>query len=207
LRSIELTVPGDASAAAFFVCAAAALPGSRLVVRNMGLNPLRTGFLRVLERMGAAIDVRARGEACGEPAGDLEVTGGTLGGTTIEADEVPALVDEIPALSVIAASSGSPTVIGGAAELRVKETDRLSALAEGLGALGAEVRERPDGLELSGTGFRSGGTIDARGDHRIAMSFALAGLFAPGRVVVNGAETAAISDPDFWATLERLRAT
>jgi len=207
LRSIDFTVPGDPSAAAFFVCAAAALPGSRLLVRNMGLNPSRVGFLRVLERMGAAFEVRDHGEVCGEPAGDLEVTGRTLRGTTIEAEEIPSLVDEIPALSIIAASAGTPTIVRGAAELRVKETDRLSALAQGLEALGAEVREQPDGLELGGTGFTSGGTIDARGDHRIAMSFALASFFAPERVVVNGAETAAISDPGFWETLERLRRT
>ncbi|HET9885949.1 MAG TPA: 3-phosphoshikimate 1-carboxyvinyltransferase, partial [bacterium] len=198
-------VPGDPSAAAFFAAAAAASPGSRLVLEDVLLNPTRLGFYRLLSRMGARVTQRRRRTWCGENAGDLIIEAAQLNAFRITAPQVPALVDEIPVLAVVAAGAcRGRSHIRGAAELRVKESDRLSALANGLRALGATVEEFPDGLTIDG-GKLHGGRIDAQRDHRIAMAFRIAGLFATGPVVIaGGADSARISHPGFerdWSAL------
>lgn len=204
LEPIDIRVPGDPSAAAFYVCAALLVPGSRIRIRWVGANPTRTGYLAVLGRMGARIARHEAGDAAGEPVEDLEVSSATLRGTVIAADEIPSLIDEVPILAIAAACAETATEFFGASELRVKETDRLSALAAGLRILGVEVDERPDGLRVAGGGFRRGGRVDARGDHRIAMSFGVAALCAPGPVEIEGSESASVSDPGFGETLARL---
>lgn len=204
LAPLEMDIPGDPSAAAFYLAAAAIVPGSRLVVRGVSTNPTRTGFLDVLSRMGARLSVTPRGGTT-EPLGDIELEAAELTGTTIGPDEVPAVIDEIPVLAVIAACATSPTRITGAGELRHKECDRLAALAEGLGALGADIEERPDGLVIRGGGFSRGARVRTHGDHRIAMSMAVAALAAPERVEIDEDHVHAVSDPDFPAALARLR--
>ena len=204
LRPPRGRVPGDPSAGAFFAAAAAALPGSDLVLRDVALNATRLGFYRALERMGAKVDATRLRTWCGEPAGDLRVRAGRLRGISLRPAAVPAMLDEIPVLAVLAAGAAQgATRIRGAGELRVKESDRLAALAEGLRRLGAEVRERPEGLDLVG-GALHGGRVDARGDHRIAMAFRIAGLMAAGRVRIDGAAAMRISHPAFDRDLARL---
>jgi 3-phosphoshikimate 1-carboxyvinyltransferase len=197
-------VPGDPSAGAFFAAAAAALAGSDVVLRDVARNPTRLGFYRALARMGARVRAGRARRWCGEPAGDVRVRAGKLRGITVVPASIPALLDEIPVLAVLAAGAArGATSIRGAGELRVKESDRLAALAEGLARLGADVLERADGLRIRGGRLRQG-TVDARGDHRIAMAFRVAGLLARGTVRVRGAHAAAISHPGFDRDLRRL---
>jgi 3-phosphoshikimate 1-carboxyvinyltransferase len=200
----EGTIPGDPSAAAFFAAAAAALPGSDLRIDDCLLNPTRLGFYRLLARIGARVELAPRRTWCGEAAGTIRVRAGALRAFRIGRAAVPSLVDEIPILAVLAAGRCRGTSrITGAEELRVKESDRIAALAEGLRALGTRVEELPDGLVIEGGAFGSG-KIDARGDHRIAMAFTVAGLFASGPVVIRGASSAAVSHPSFERDLEAL---
>lgn len=196
----EITVPGDFSSAAFVLAAAAALPGSEVTVEDVGVNPTRTSALEILRAMGAAVEISASSEHSGEPVAAVTVRGGRLRGVTIAGPMIPQVIDELPILGVVAAASAGVTVIRDAAELRVKESDRIAALARGLRALGATVEERPDGLAIEGGRLR-GGTVDAAGDHRLVMAFAVAGLLAAGPVTVRGAETAAVSFPGFFETL------
>lgn len=199
-------LPGDPSAGAFFAAAAAALPGSRLVLRDVSLNPTRLGLYRALARMGARIGHRRGRRWCGEPAGELHVRAGHLRGITLGGAAVPSLLDEIPVLCVLAAGAAhGVTRVRGAGELRVKESDRIAALAEGLARLGADVEELSDGLVIRG-GRLHGGTVDAHGDHRIAMAFRIAGLLASGPVRVRGASAVGISHPDFEHDLRALLA-
>ncbi len=204
LRAPAGRVPGDPSAGAFFGAAAAALPGSALVLEDVGVNSTRLGFFRALARMGARVSQVATRRWCGEPVGELRVAAGRLRGIRLRAASIPGLIDELPVLAVLAAGAArGRTVISGAAELRVKETDRISAVADGLKALGGLVEERPDGLVLVG-GRLQGGTVDARGDHRIAMAFRIAGLLADGPVRVRGGDAIRISHPGFDRDLRRL---
>ncbi len=204
LRAPVGRVPGDPSAGAFFAAAAAALPGSDLRLQDVALNPTRLGFYRALARMGARVDATRRRTWCGEPAGDLRIRSGRLRGIALGAAAVPALLDEIPVLAALAAGAASGrTRIRGAAELRVKETDRIAAMAAGLAALGADVRELPDGLEVAG-GVLRGGRVDARDDHRVAMAFRIAALLAHGPVRLSGARAMRISHPGFDRDLARL---
>ena len=205
LRAPAGTVPGDPSAGAFFAAAAAALPGSDLVLEDVCLNPTRLGFFAALSRMGARVQRRRLRTWCGEPVGEIRVRPGRLRGIHVRAAQVPGMIDELPVLAVIAAAAGrGRTTIGGAAELRVKESDRISGIAEGLTALGAEVVERPDGWVLEGGRLR-GGRVEARGDHRLAMAFRVAGTIASGPVRVGGASSMAVSHPSFDRDLRRLR--
>ena len=204
LRAPGGRVPADPSAGAFFAAAAAALPGSDLTLAGVATNPTRLGFYRALVRMGARVEATPTGRWCGEPIGDLRIRSGRLGGIRIGAASVPSLVDELPVLAVLAAGAATGrTTLTGAAELRVKETDRLAAVAAGLAALGGRCRERPNGLVIEGGTLR-GGTVDARGDHRIAMAFRVAGLLATGPVRVRGAGVLRISHPAFDRDLRRL---
>jgi len=212
-EAIDVEVCGDASSAAFFAVAASIVPGSDVAVEDVCLNPTRTGYLAVLQRMGADVTVRSYGERAGEPVGALRVRGAGLRGTDVAAAEVPATIDEIPILAVAAAAAAGPTTIRGAGELRVKESDRLAVMTTVLRALGAAVEELPDGLVIEGGGFSLPAAaradvpvrIDGAGDHRVVMAAAVAAL-ACGRVVqIDGARAASVSYPGFFATLEGLR--
>jgi 3-phosphoshikimate 1-carboxyvinyltransferase len=203
LSARAVVVPGDISSAAFLLAAAAALPGSELTVEDVGLNPTRTGVLDMLQAMGADLVMERTAEAGGEPVGRVTVRGGPLRGIRIGGALIPRLIDELPVLCVAATAATGTTSITDAAELRVKESDRIGALTRGLRALGGEVEERPDGMVIYGSRLR-GGRVDAGGDHRVAMAFAVAGLLARGPVVVEGAEAISVSFPEFPRTLQDL---
>jgi 3-phosphoshikimate 1-carboxyvinyltransferase len=204
----EVEIPGDFSAAAPFVVAATLLAGSELTLHGVNLNPRRIGLLDVLERMGGQIAVFNRRRIGGEPGGDLDVRPAQLVGTTISAREVPLLVDELPLFALLAVHAHGDSVLRGAAELRAKETDRIEAVVDGLRRLGAHIRATPDGFHVRGVPSRlRGGTVDARGDHRIAILGAIAGLVSREGVEVEGAEAAAVSFPGFYDLLDSLRAT
>jgi len=205
LRGGRFAIPGDVSSAAFWAVAAAALPGSRIELVDVGLNPTRIAFLDVLARAGAAVQIEEAGALAGEPVGRVVVAAGTPRPLVIGPAEVPGLIDELPALAAWAALAGEIEV-SGAGELRAKESDRISALVAGLRALGAEADERPDGFRVRGGHRPAGGTADACGDHRLAMAFALVALGARGPSVVQGAEAVAVSYPEFFEVLDVLRA-
>ncbi len=196
LRPFQLDVPGDPSQAAFWVVAACVTPGSDVVVENVYLGPGRTGFLDVLGRMGADV----------ERVGDNEVRAryGPLRGTEVGGVEVPGLIDEIPVLAVAAAAAEGPTLFGGAAELRVKESDRIATVADGLRAFGAQVETKADGFIVNGGGALVGARADAQGDHRVAMAMAVAAMAADGDSLIDGWESVATSYPTFEAHLTAL---
>jgi 3-phosphoshikimate 1-carboxyvinyltransferase len=200
----DFRVPGDISSAAFWLVAAAACPGAHLRIKRVGLNPSRTGILAVLARMGARVREFEENNF-GEPVGSVEVTGARLKATRIEGKEIPNVIDEIPILAVAAALAEGTTVIADAAELRVKETDRLAAVAAHLQSMGVSVVEHPDGLEITG-GILRGASVDSRGDHRIAMAFAIAGLFAEGDTRITGTDCVNTSYPGFYEVLRRVMA-
>ena len=203
----ELHVPGDPSSAAFLVAAACVVPGSRLTVEGVGLNWTRTGFFQIARRMGASIEgdlELASAAGAHEPIGSLEVSAGGLHATTVEAAEVPLAIDELPLVALLGAFAEGETVVRGAAELRVKESDRIAGVVDGLGALGADIEATDDGFAVRGTGGLRGGVIESRGDHRLAMLGAVAGLASREGVEVVGMEAAAVSYPGFEADLEHL---
>jgi 3-phosphoshikimate 1-carboxyvinyltransferase len=198
----SLEVPGDPSSAAFWIGAGLLVPGASVTVRGVDVNPTRTGFLSVLERMGARVVREAEAPRAGDPVASLHVSGGqALRGTEIRPSEVPSLLDEIPLLAVVASQASGETRVTGAKELRVKESDRLKQLVLGLRAMGADIEELDDGFVLRGPVRLRGSEIDAAHDHRIAMCFAIAGLVADGQTEVEGAEWADISYPGFFARL------
>ncbi len=204
LHAAEVDVPGDLSAAAFLLAAAALVPRSRLLLRGVGVNPTRTAFLDHLARAGVAVARGNERTESGEPRADLLMEAGTLRPVTVGPEEAPGLIDELPLVAVLAAFARGTSEIRGASELRVKESDRIAAGAEGLALLGARVEERPDGWIIHGGGSLRGGVVDACGDHRIAMAFLVAGLRAREGVSVRGAEAARVSDPGFLPRLRRL---
>jgi 3-phosphoshikimate 1-carboxyvinyltransferase len=205
LRLGEVDVPGDFSSAAPLLAAAALIPGSDLTVHGVGLNPRRTGLLAVLERMGARVAIFNRHRAGREPVGDVQVQHAQLAATEIGAAEVPLLVDELPLVALLAAYAHGKTIVRGAVELRVKESDRVEAVTDLLNATGAHVKSREDGWEITGVPTRlKGGHVDARGDHRIAMLGAVVGLASREGVEIEGAETVAISFPGFYDVLDSL---
>jgi 3-phosphoshikimate 1-carboxyvinyltransferase len=199
----EVTVPGDFSAAAPFIVAATLLPGSELTIHDVGLNPRRTGLLDVLERMGARISIFNRRKVGGERMGDIDVRSAELTATNVGADEVPLLIDEIPLFALAAGSAHGDSRLTGAAELRVKESDRIETVTNGLRALGVRIRERDDGFDLRGVPARpTGGRMASNGDHRVAMVAAVAGVVSREGVDVGGAEAVAISFPGFFELLD-----
>jgi 3-phosphoshikimate 1-carboxyvinyltransferase len=203
LRLGEVEVPGDFSAAAPFVVAAALLPGSELTVHDVGLNPRRTGLLDVLERMGARITALHRHRSAGEPIGDLLVQATPLVATTVSAEEVPRMVDELPLFALAAACARGESSVEGARELRVKETDRIETVTTSLRALGIRIEKRDDGFGVRGVPTRpKGGGMGSDGDHRIAMLGAVAGLVSRGGVEVEDAEAVAVSFPGFFELLD-----
>jgi 3-phosphoshikimate 1-carboxyvinyltransferase len=203
LRLGEVVVPGDFSAAAPFVVAASLLPGSELTIHDVGLNPRRTGLLDVLARMGARITIFHRHKSGGEPVGDLEVRSAELTATAVTAEEVPLLVDELPLFALAAACARGVSKVEGARELRVKETDRIETVTSSLRGVGVRIAETEDGFTVRGvpTRFR-GGSIDSRGDHRIAMLGAVAGLVSRDGVELGDPQAVAVSFPGFFELLD-----
>ena len=200
-------MPGDISAAAYWMIAAAMTPGSELSLPNVGVNPRRTGVIDALRQMGARIELGNRREASGEPVADLVVRGATLHGVMLDDELIVRAVDELPTLAVAAALAQGVTEIRDAAELRVKESDRIAATASMLRAMGVEVEEWPDGMRIVGGQLR-GATVDSHGDHRIAMSAAVAALASEpesGPTTIRRADAVEISYPGFWRDLNRLR--
>ncbi len=202
LKSRSIEVPGDISSAAFLLVGASVAPQSDLLLKNVGINPSRDGILRILERMGARIAIENRRMLCGEPVADLRVRASELQGIEVPRAWVPLAIDEFPALLIAAACAQGRTVVRGAEELRVKESDRIEAMARGLSTLGVSVQTAPDGITVEG-GALGGGTVDSCSDHRVAMAFSIAGLVAKERIVVNDCANVATSFPDF---LEHMRA-
>ncbi|MBI3268674.1 MAG: 3-phosphoshikimate 1-carboxyvinyltransferase [Planctomycetes bacterium] len=192
-----LHIPGDISSAAFPLAATALLPGSRLSITGVGLNPTRTAFLDVLERMGTAVEAHGVKETSGEPVGRLTARHAELRAVQVGGADIPGLIDELPILAALATQAEGTTLIRDAAELRVKESDRLHALAVGLARMGAKVEERPDGLAITGPSLLRGARLETYGDHRIAMAFYVAGLVAKGRTVLADAECIDVSFPGF----------
>lgn len=205
IRNVSsLSIPGDLSSAAFLLVAGSLLPGSEVRVEEVGLNPTRTGILDVLRSFGADVRVADARESCGEPRGTVVVRAGDRRPLTLGAEDVPRTLDELPLVAVLGALAEGETVIHGAAELRVKESDRISAIARGLAAMGARIDALPDGLAVHGPCRLRGASVDAGGDHRIAMALAVAALAAEGETSIEGWESVAVSYPEFERDLEAL---
>jgi 3-phosphoshikimate 1-carboxyvinyltransferase len=204
LQAIEAVIPGDISSAAFFLCAAGLFPGAQLVIEDLLMNPTRARLLDILMLMGIGISVTQLEEQHGELRGTVKVEGRVLKGVTIAGADAAALIDEIPVLAAIAPYTAGGVEIRDARELRVKESDRIAAIAANLRAMGAQVEERDDGLKIPGGQRLRGAEIDSLGDHRIAMAFAVAALRADGETRIRGAEAAVISYPGFFDALERV---
>jgi 3-phosphoshikimate 1-carboxyvinyltransferase len=202
----SLHVPGDISSAVFFVAAASLLGDSNIAIHNVGLNPTRTAILDLFLGMGASIQMLSLQSLHGEIIGDLAVKGAALRGGVIEGEQIPLVIDELPMLAALGPYTEEGIEIRDARELRVKESDRIAALAENLRRMGATVEERPDGLKVAGrsAGKLHGAEIEPHGDHRIAMAFAVAGLAAEGATVIRDAECAGVSYPTFFEELKRL---
>ncbi len=206
LEARELSVPGDLSSAAFFLVAAAIVPGSNVILQGVGLNPTRATLIDFLVSAGVQIQILGMGMKNGEPVGDLLVRGGDLKGGVIEKQWAAALIDEIPVLAILGALSADGLTVRDAAELRVKETDRIETMAANLRRMGVTIETTPDGFHLPGKQTFRAAEVDSYGDHRIAMAFAVAGLGASGPVVIQNAGAASVSFPEFWQTLRSLSA-
>jgi 3-phosphoshikimate 1-carboxyvinyltransferase len=206
LQARSLDIPGDLSSAVFFIAAASLLPGSNLLIHNVGLNPTRTAILDVLASMGASVQMMSLRSAYGEIVGDLSVKGASLKGGVIEGEQIPLVIDELPMLTALGPYPAVGIEIRDASELRIKESDRIAALAENLRRMGATVDERPDGLRVEGrkAGRLRGAEIEPHGDHRIAMAFAVSALAAAGPTLIRDADCAGVSYPAFFQDLERV---
>jgi len=204
LKGQKVIVPGDISSAAFWLVAASIVEGSELVIENVGTNPTRTGILDVLQFMGANVQIENERLVTGEPVADIRIKSSQLKGCEISGALIPRLIDEIPILAVAAIFAQGTTIIRDAAELRVKESDRLAVIATELTKMGAQIVELPDGLEITGTKTLVGTEVESVGDHRIAMSLAIAALAAQKTTTIRGVEAATISYPNFIATLQKV---
>ncbi|HEX8553037.1 MAG TPA: 3-phosphoshikimate 1-carboxyvinyltransferase [Abditibacteriaceae bacterium] len=206
LQGCAVDVPGDISSAAFFFVAAALRPDWTITVQGVGLNPTRTGILDVLEAMGARVEIQNQRDSGGEPLGDVTITGAPLRATEIGGAIIPRLIDELPVLALLATQCEGTTVIRDAAEMRVKESDRIAVIARELTKLGAHIEERPDGMLIHGpTALRGAEVVSPPGDHRIAMTLAVASLIAEGETVLENADAVASSFPNFWDLLNEVR--
>ncbi len=203
-HAADVDVPGDLSSAAFFIVAALLVSGSHLMLKDIGINPTRIGLLRVLESMGARGSFENQRTICGEPRADIYVRSSDLQGASIGGDIIPEIIDELPILAIAATQAYGETVVRHAKELRVKESDRIEAVAMNLRAMGAPVKAFEDGFVIRGPQRLRGATIDSYHDHRIAMAFAIAGLLADGETVIKSAECAEISYPGFFNTLHEM---
>lgn len=199
-----ISVPGDISSAAYFIAAALLIPNSEVLIRNVGINPTRDGILKAAQAMGGNIQLLNRRTAGGEPVADLLVTSSSLHGITIEGSMIPGLIDELPVIAVMAAAAQGTTVIRDAAELKVKESDRIAVMVKNLSAMGADITGTDDGMIIRGGPALCGAQIDAFEDHRIAMSFAVAALFADGETEIRGSDCVQISYPGFYEDLQSL---
>lgn len=204
LKGNTIFVPGDLSSAAFFIVAAAILKDSEIVIKNVGINPTRTGIIEILKKMGVNLHLKNGREKSGEIVADLEIKGSKLKGITIKGEIIPRIIDEIPILSIAAALAKGKTVIRDARELRVKETDRIKAIVENLRNLGVKVEELDDGMIIQGANKLRGAKTNSFGDHRIAMSLIIAGLVASGETTVSDTACINTSFPDFMDTLEKI---
>jgi len=207
LHAADVTVPADFSSAAFFMAAALIVPNSQIIIRDVGMNPTRTGLLQVLRKMGADVKLENAREISGEPVADIVCsTSDGLKAVKIGSEVIPSLIDEFPILCILATQAEGVTEIRGAQELRVKESDRIKAMAAELAKLGVEVREYPDGIDISGRKELKGGMVDSYGDHRIAMSFSIAALIAEHKITIKNASCVDISFPGFFARFKALEA-
>ncbi len=200
----KLMIPGDLSSAAYWIAAATIVPHSSVEITGVGLNPTRLGFIDVLRRMGAAITLTHHGSSA-EPLGTIRTEYAPLRATVVEGGEVPDLVDELPLLAIVASFAEGTTNVRGAGELRYKESDRIEAIVRGGRAIGMQIEPYTDGFSVTGPASLHGGAVDAMRDHRIAMAFAIAGLGTPGPIAISGADSVAISYPEFFSTLDSLR--
>lgn len=203
LQGQKVNVPGDISSAAYFIAAGLIVPGSEILIRNVGINPTRDGILRVAQAMGGDITLLNENRD-GEPTADLLVRSSTLHGITIEGDIIPTLIDELPVINVMAAYAKGTTVIRDAAELKVKESDRIDVMVRYLSAMGCDITGTNDGMIINGGSPLHGATVDSHMDHRIAMSFAIASLIAEGETEIKGSDIVTISYPNFYEDLRRL---
>ena len=204
LQGQTVIVPGDISSAAFWLVAGSIVPDSELLIKNVGVNPTRTGILEVLQGMGADITLENCREVTGEPIADLRVRSAELQACEVGGSLIPRLIDEIPILAIACACAKGKSVIQDAQELRVKESDRLAVIAKELSKIGVAISERPDGLEITGGQPLVGSAVDSHGDHRIAMSLAITGLVSQGAVTIGNAQCATVSYPNFFSTLQSL---
>ena len=204
LQGQKVIVPGDISSAAFWLVAGSIVPGSEIVIENVGVNPTRTGVLDALEMMGADISLENQRVVAGEPVADIRVKASSLHSCTISGDLIPRLIDEIPVLAVAAIFASGTTIIKDAEELRVKESDRITVMANQLNKMGAKITELTDGMEITGGTPLTGTEVESHSDHRITMSLAVAALNAQGKTTIHGAESASISYPTFVATLKQV---
>ncbi len=204
LNARNIQVPGDISSAAYFIAAGLLVPGSQILIKNVGINPTRSGILKVCRAMGADIQYLNEKNDCWEPSADLLVTYSPLKGTVIEGDIIPTLIDELPIIAVMAAFAQGETIIRNAEELRVKESDRIQTVTDNLSAMGADITAAPDGMSIRGGQPLTGASIRTCKDHRIAMSFAVAGMAAKGVTSLDDAQCVAISYPQFFDDLQRL---
>ena len=206
LEALDVTVPSDFSSAAFFLAAALIVPGSELLIKNVGVNSTRTGLLNVVREMGASVELLNSREVSGEPIADLYCkTAGMLKAVKITKEDIPGIIDEFPILCVLATQAEGIMEIRGAEELRTKESDRIKAMASELRKLGVEVEEYADGIAIKGKKVLTGGSVDSHGDHRIAMSMAVAALVADGVTVIDGASCVDISFPGFFEQLKSVQ--
>lgn len=201
----KITVPGDISSAAYFIAAGLLVPGSEILIKNVGINPTRAGLLTVCENMGADITYLSKTSAGGEPVADILVKHSPLEAVTVEGSIIPTLIDELPMIAVMAAFAEGTTIIRDAAELKVKETNRINTVTENLKAMGADVTPTDDGMVIRGRGTLKGARINSHLDHRIAMAFAIAGLAATGTTVIEGSRCVDVSYPAFFETLDSLK--
>ncbi len=206
LQAIDLTVPGDISAAAFFIIAGLIVPGSELLIKNVGMNPTRCYLVRLLQRQGAKIDCQNMRNVNGEPVADLQIQHSKIKGFTVKGDEIPLLIDEIPVLAVLATQAVGESRFEDAAELRVKESDRIDAVTQNLRRLGATIEVWQDGFAVAGQQYLTAAPIETFGDHRIAMAFSIAALIASGTTEIMNSGIADVSFPDFYSTLSALNA-
>lgn len=204
LFGTEINVPGDISSAAYFMVAGLITPNSEILIRNVGINPTRDGIIKVCKAMGGNVQLENIRESGGEPVADILVSSSHLNGITIEGEMIPTLIDELPVISVLACFAEGVTVIKDAQELKVKESNRIDVMASNLQAMGAEVEPTEDGMIIYGNKILKGTEIDSKLDHRIAMSFAIAGLQSEGPTTIKGGNCVNISYPNFYTDLEKL---
>ncbi len=204
LKGTSIHVPGDISSAAFFLVAGAVISGSEIVLKNVGLNPTRTGIIEVMKKMGADLEIVQQDENSFEPVGDLIIKSSTLKGTVVEGALIPKLIDEIPIIALLATQAEGKTIIKDAEELKVKETNRIDTVVHELKILGASIEATDDGMIIYGTSNLHGGAVSSHGDHRIGMMLAIASLLCDSEVLLEGTESIAVSYPNFFSHLDRL---